>query len=184
MSRKLAAFLLTTAVLVVLLAIGLFGHRVAHLNAKEKVPPVSPDDVTLRLYQLLDNSYGGKLADFCLIADVFKDPKAPDQERQHILRVDYDKARVFGKLQLHVRTVDKITAEQLKAYTPKQMYDYAEVDTEKFTKTEPGLFGRQGDVYLRATEGGPLATAPVTDETRTQYESFLAQYVLPALGKK
>jgi len=153
--------------------------------AKEKVPPVSPDDPTLRLYQFLDSQYGGKLEDFCLTADVFKDPKNPDHEEQHILKVEYDKNRGFGKLRIYVRTVDKLTPEQLKTYTPKQMFDYAEVDSEKFTKTDPGSFGRTGDVYFRpVSEGGPLATAPVTDETRSAYERYLTSFITPALQKK
>jgi hypothetical protein len=153
--------------------------------AKEKVPPVSPDDPTLRLYQLLDTQYGGKLDDFCIIADVFKDPQKPEHEEQHVLKLDYEKDRAFGKLRIYVRTVDKLAPDQLKTYTPKQIYDYAEVDSEKFTKTDPGSFGRTGDVYFRpVSEGGPLASTPVTDEARSAYERYLTGFVLPALQKK
>jgi len=153
--------------------------------AKEKVPPISPDDPTLRLYQLLDSQYTGKLEDFCIIADVFKDPKNPEHELQHILRVEYDKNRAFGKLRIYVRNVDKLTPEQLKTYTPKQSFDFAEIDSEKFTKTDPGPLGRTGDVYLRpASEGGPLAAVPASDETRSAYERYVTAYIIPALQKK
>jgi hypothetical protein len=168
-----------------LVTLSVLGLRTGGAAAKEKAPPISPDDPTLRLYQLLDAQYGGKLDDLCIIADVFKDPKKSEHEEQHILKVDYDKNRGFGRLRIYVRTIDKLTPEQLKTYTPKQIYDYAEADSEKFTKTDPGSFGRTGDVYFRpVSEGGPLATAPLTDETRSAYERFLTDFVLPALQKK
>jgi len=182
MKRRLRAQLIPILALV---ALSLFGLRTGGAIAKEKVAPVSPDDPTLRLYQLLDSQYDGKLDEFCIIADVFKDPKKPDHEEQHILKVEYDKNRAFGKLRIYVRTVDKLTPDQLKTYTPKQIYDFAEIDSEKFTKTDPGSFGRTADVYFRpASEGGPLATAPVTDETRSDYEHFVNGFLLPALQKK
>jgi len=152
--------------------------------AKEKPVVVSPDDATLRLFQLLDNSYAGKLSDFYLLGDVYKDPKNPDKELQHVFKVEYDKARAFGRLRLYVRSVDKLTPGQLKDYTPKQVYDFADADVEKFTKTDPGPLGRTGDLYLQATENGPLATAPITDEARKEYETYIAQWLMPALEKK
>jgi len=153
--------------------------------AKEKVPVISPDDPTLRLYQLLDSQYAGKLEELCIIADAFKDPKNPDHELQHILKVEYDKNRAFGKLRIYVRNVDKLTPDQLKTYTPKQSFDFAEIDSEKFTKTDPGPFGRIGDVYFRpASESGPLATAPATDDTRSAYERYVNAFIIPALQKK
>jgi hypothetical protein len=94
------------------------GLPLLHL-AKEKTPTVSPDDLTLRLFQLLDTSYGGKLSEFYLIGDVYKDPKIPDKELQHILKAEYDKDRVFGRFRLYVRSVDKLTPGQLKDYTPQ-----------------------------------------------------------------
>jgi len=174
---------LITAVTTALLFVA--GALASPAPVKEKVPPVSPDDVTLRLYQLLDSAYEGKLLDFYLIADTFKDPQSAGQEHQHILKVEYEKARGFGKLRIHVRMVDKLTPEQLKAYTTKQIFEFAEVDSEKFTKTDPGSFGRPGDVYFRAvTEGGPLASVPPTDDTRVAYERYLTECLLPALQKK
>lgn len=182
MKRRFRARFIPILVLITLSPLGL---RTGRGMAKEKVPPVSPDDPTLRLYQLLDSQYGGKLDDFCIIADIFKDPKNPEHEEQHILKVDYDKNRGFGKLNIYVRTVDKLTPAQLKTYTPKQSYDFAEIDSEKFTKTDPGSFGRSGDIYFRpASAGGPLAVAPVTDEIRSAYEHFVTDFILPALQKK
>lgn len=152
--------------------------------AKEKPAVVSPDDVTLRLYQLLDSSYGGKLSDFYIVGDVYKDPKNPDKELQHVFKAEYDKARAFGRLRLYVRSVDKLTAGQLKDYTPQQVYEFADADLEKFTKTDPGPLGRTGDLYFQASENGPLATTPITDEARKEYETYIAQWLMPALEKK
>jgi hypothetical protein len=152
--------------------------------AKEKTSPVSPDGLTLRLFQLLDTAYGGKLSDFYLLGDVYKDPKIPAKELQHIFKAEYEKDRAFGKFRLYVRSVDKLTPGQLKDYTPKQIYEFGESDVEKFTKTDPGPFGTTGDVYLRAMPDGPLVTAPITDEVRKEYETYITQWLLPALEKK
>ena len=152
--------------------------------AKEKIQPVSPDDLTLRLFQLLDSSYGGKLSEFYVVGDVYKDPKIPDKELQHIFKAEYEKERTFGRFRLYVRSVDKLTAGQLRDYTPKQIYEFGEEDSEKFAKTDPGPFGKSGDLYFQATENGPLATAPITDEARKEYETYVAQWLLPALEKK
>lgn len=152
--------------------------------AKEKPVVVSPDDVTLRLYQLLDGSYGGKLSEFYVIGDVYKDPKIPDKELQHVFKAEYEKAKAFGRLRVYVRSVDKLSPGQLKDYTPKQVYDFAEVDVEKFTKTDPGPFGRTGDLYFQSSENGPLATAPITDEARKEYAACISQWLMPALEKK
>lgn len=168
----------------VLLAAHLFGIRANYLLAKEKLPPVGPDDATLRLFHLLDTSRGGKLADFYILADVYRDPTNPNDEFQHVLRAEYDKNRGFGKLNLHVRAVGKMAPEQLKSYTPKEIYEFGVADAEKFVKTEPGSFGRPGDVYLRAEGERPLASAPVTDEVRKVYETFILQHLLPALEKR
>ena len=154
------------------------------LGAKERIPHVSPDDTTVRLYQLLDTSYGGKLDEFFIIADTFKDSKKSDQLEQHILKLEYDKSRAFGKLRIYVRVVDKLTPDQEKTYTPKQVFDFAEADAEKFTKTDPGPFGKPGDLYFQARADRPLATVPVTDDTRKEYDDFITQYLLPALAKK
>jgi hypothetical protein len=152
--------------------------------AKEKIPTISPDDLTLRLFQLLDGSYGGKLSEFYFVGDIYKDPKIPDKELQHVFKAEYDKDRAFGRFRLYVRSVDKLTAGQLKEYTPKQIYEFGEVDVEKFTKTDPGPFGKTGDLYFQAVADGPLATAPITDEVRKEYETCVAQWLLPALEKK
>jgi hypothetical protein len=161
------------------------GINVGPLDAKDKKPSISPDDPTVRLYNLLDSKFGGKLKDIYLLADIFNDPKTPGQAKQHVLCLDYDKSRAFGKLQIHVRTVDQLTPEQLKTYTPKDVFVFAENDDEKFTKTDPGPIGMLGDVYLAPTEpGGPMGTATVTPEVQAQYDRYVRQYLLPALEKK
>ena len=174
------SFFLLAVFSALLLTAGLPGLQFA----KEKPPVISPDDLTLRLFQLLDSSYGGKLSEFYLIGDVYKDPKVPDKELQHVFKVEYEKDRAFGRFRLYVRSVDKLTPGQLKDYTPKQVYEFGELDVEKFTKTDPGPFGRTGDLYFQASENGPLATVPITDEARKEYETYIKQYVLPALEKK
>jgi hypothetical protein len=154
------------------------------LRARDKTTSVDPNDPTLRLYRFLDETHGGKLADFYLIADVYKNPDNADEEFQHILRVDYDKARAFGKLNVHVRSVGKIQPDQMKTYTPKEFYEFGLSDTEKYVKTDAGPFGKPGDVYLRAERDGPLTSAGVTDQVRKTYESYLTQYVITALQKQ
>src|SRR5437016_8653839 len=123
------------------------------VRAKEKTPPGDPNDVTSRLFQSLDETHNGKLTDYFVLADIYKDKdsKDPNQEFQHILLVDYDKNRNFGKLNVHLRSVGKLDPDQLKTYTLKQIYDFGVDDLEKFVKSEPGQFGRTGDLYLRAT---------------------------------
>lgn len=181
MSRRIPKLPIALAVL---LLAGLLQTYGSLLSAKEKVPPVSPDDPTFRLFQLLDNSRGGKLTDFFVIAGVYKDPKNPSDELQHILRAEYDKNRGFGKLNLYVRGVGKIAPEQMRAYSPKQFYEFGLSDLEKYVKTEPGPLGRPGDLYLRSEDDRPLASTPATDDARKAYETFLTQYLIPALEKK
>ena len=152
--------------------------------AKEKPLAVSPDDVTLRLFQLLDSSDAGKLPELYEVGDVYKDPKNPDKELQHVFKVEYDKTRAFGRLRIYVRGVDELTPGQLKDYTPKQIYEFADADMEKFSKTDPGPLGRTGDLYFQASENGPLATTPITDEARKEYEAYVSQWIMPALEKK
>jgi hypothetical protein len=161
------------------------GWDAGRLGAKEKATAIGPNDASVRLYNLLDSKYNGKLDGFYVLADVVNDPKNPGQAQQHVLRVDYAKDRVFGKLSIHIRTVAQLTPEQLKTYSPKQIYDFAETDSAKFTKTDPGPFGKPGDVYFEpAEDGGALGTVPVTPEVQAQYERLVTQYLLPALEKK
>ncbi|HEV2352403.1 MAG TPA: hypothetical protein VG028_21415 [Terriglobia bacterium] len=173
-SAEIVVFLLATAVLRTL------------ASAKEKPAPVDPNDPTVRLFQLLDETRDGKLSDFYVLADVYKDKTSanPEAEFQHVLSVDYDKNRSFGKLNIHVRTLDKLAPEQLKTYTAKQIYDFGDDDSEKFVKSEPGPLGRQGDMYLRATADRPLNDTPITDDVRKAYEFYITQYIIPALQKK
>ncbi len=160
------------------------GFFVGHLSARDKQPPVGPDDPTYRLFQLLDAKRGGKLPEIYVIADVYNDPKDPSVQQQHVLRADYDKSRGFGKFNLHVRSVGKISTRQLEAYTPKELYDFGLMDLERFLKTDAGPLGKPGDVYLRADEDQPLHSAEVTDDIRKEYEGFLTRYLLPALEKQ
>jgi hypothetical protein len=170
------------AILPALLVLG--GKPTNDVLAKQKAEAVDPNDPTLRLFQLLDNSYGGKLEDFYVLADIYSDPKKPGQELQRVLRIEYGKSHPFGKLKIYVRSVGKLAPDQLKTYTPKIVFDFGETDLEKFVKTEPGPLGKTGDLYLRSTEDRPLATSPVTDEARKAYEHLITDYLLPALQKK
>jgi hypothetical protein len=175
--------LLTTGITVFLLAVCGAQRRV---GAREKTSPVDPNDVTARVFQILDDSHDGKMTDFYLLADIYKDKESsnPDEELQHVLHLDYDKDRNFGKLNLHVRSLTKLAPEQLKTYTPKQIFDFGDEDTEKFVKSDPGQLGRTGDMYLRATADHPLRDTPISDEARKAYDFYLTQYVIPALQKK
>ncbi len=184
MRREFPARSVTAAVLVTLLAMSFTWDRASHLDAKEKTQAVGPEDATYRLFQVLDTSRAGKLSDFYVIADIYKDSKNNDEEFQHVLRAEYDKNRGFGKFNLYVRSVGKIAPEQLQTYSPKQIYEFGAADAEKFVKTGPGPFGRQGDIYLRAVEDRPLASSPITEQVRKTYEFFLTQYLLPAVQKK
>ena len=159
--------------------LGSAGVRVG--DAKEKAPRMDPNDPTLRLYDLLDSTRGGKLQDFFLLADIYTEQ---GKEFQHVLRADYEKNHAFGKLKIYVRSVAQMAPEQLQSYTPKQVYDFGETDLEQFVKTEPGEFGKQGDIYLRGDAENPLATTPITDEARKSYQMLVNQYLLPALQKK
>jgi hypothetical protein len=150
--------------------------------ARGKKEGVSPDDPTYRLFQLLDDSYSGKLTDFYLVADVYGDPNQPGQMLQHVLLVNYDKSRFFGRLSIHVRGVSQLTPEQLKDYTPAQIYNFGS-DVEEFEKIDPGPFDENGDLYFRATDNRPLTPVAITDEARNEYETLLTRYILPALEK-
>lgn len=168
----------------VLATLALGSGNIARLQAKDKAAQVDPNDPTYQLYNLLDSKHDGKLDDFCVLAGMVADPKNPGQSQQQVLKAEYDKTRGFGKLRIYVRTVAPLTPDQLKAYDAKQIFDFAETDVAKFTKTDPGPFGKQGDVYFEATpDGGPLATASVTPEVQAEYEHFISQYILPALQK-
>lgn len=142
---------------------------------------VDENDVTARLFQLLDSANGGQLDDVFILADIYTNSSGA--EYRHVLRLDYDKSRAFGRLKLYVRSVAKMTPEQLATYTPQQIYDFGEADEEKFVKTDPGTFGQKGDLYLHAMTDGPLHTEEITSQARQQYESFISQYVLPAVQK-
>jgi len=183
MKRASIGVLRATSLMAVLL-LGSIPPGGGTLYAKHRADQADPDDATSRLFQLLDSARDGKLADYYLLADLYKDPDKPDDEYRHVLRVNYDKSRGFGKLNVWVRSVGKMTPQQLETYTPKQIYDFAETDQEKYVKTSAGQFGTPGDVYLHATQDGPLVTGPVTDGVRKSYGLFVTEYLLPALQKK
>jgi hypothetical protein len=184
MKRNVSRVFVTVSALVVWLIATPCGQFGGPLLAKDKKRAVDPNDPTYRLYQLLDTTRGGRLADFYIIADVYKDSGDPGMQQQHILRVDYDKNRGFGRLSVYVRSVGKINPKQMQAYTPKDFYEFGLVDLEKFLKTDAGPLGKPGDVYLRAEGEQPLHSVPVTDEVRKEYDFFLTQYLVPALEKK
>jgi hypothetical protein len=168
--------LLAVAILVTLSTV--FAYPKQHKDHEE-----NKDDLTNQLFQLLDNSYGGKLANFCLVADVYTDPSQPGLPLQHVLQVDYDKTRYWGRLRIYVRSVSQLSPEQLKEYTPEQLYGFGS-DDAKFEKINAGPFGETGDAYFRTSAAGPLAAVPITDEAKQQYEFFLTQQILPALQRK
>lgn len=151
---------------------------------KRKKEAVSPNDPTYMLYQLLNDSYGGKLSNFYLLTNVYADPQNAENQLQRVIRVDYDKSRYFGRFRIYVRSVGKLTEAQLKTYNVKQIYDFGESDEAEFEKIDPGPLGETGDLYLKATSNGPLAPAPITDQVRQQYEALITKYILPALKKK
>ncbi len=168
--------------LAILAALGL-GSVVLQARNKSKEVYLPPGP-TPQLFELLNKSHNGKLTDFCVLADTFQDPHDPQQELTHVLSVDYDQSRVFGKLTIHVRTVDKMEPAQLKTYTPAEIFKFGQYDSEKFVKTGDGGFGQPGDMYLRASGQMPLATAPITDKVRQEYDTLVSQYLIPALQKK
>ncbi len=151
--------------------------------AKKKDHQIDTNDPTYQLYHLLDSTYGGKLTNFYLVADTYTDPKTPNQKFQHVLSVEYDKNLFFGRFKIQVRSVAQLTPDQLKTYTTKQIYDFGS-DSEKFEKINPGPFGQEGDAYFRVVDDEPMTTAPITDDVRKEYETFLTAYILPALQKK
>ena len=140
-----------------------------------------PDPATIQLFQILNSSFSGKVDHFCLLADMYTD--ASGEQYRRVLRVDYDKSRGFGRLNLYVRSVGKMTPDQLATYTPAQIFDFGESDQAKFVKTDTLSFGAPGDLYLEAQDDGPLHSATITDEVRKRYSDLVTQFVIPALQK-
>lgn len=168
----------------ILAAISLLAIAAPSGWARKKHESVNPDDPTYRLYQLLNDSSGGKLTDYYLLANLYADPSDPSNELQRVIRVDYDKDRFFGRLRIYVRSVGQLTPDQMKTYDAKQVYDFAENDSTQYEKINAGELGETGDLYLRASADGPLASAPITDEARQDYDMLITKYILPALQKK
>src|SRR5438128_9893350 len=80
------------------------------LYAKHKSEQADPDDATSRLFQLLDSARDGKLADYYLLADLYREPDKPDDEYRHVLRVNYDKGaglRTLTGAWGHARQMDR-----------------------------------------------------------------------------
>lgn len=155
----------------------------ASAHGKGKSSPASSDDPTYQFFQWLDNNHNGQLSDYCVVADTYSDPSQPNATLQHVLRVDYDNKRFFGRFRIYVRGVTKLTAGQLKEYTPDQLYGFGS-DVAKFEKITPGPFGLTGDVYFLASGGRELAPAPITEEVKQEYDFFLTRFIRPALEKK
>jgi hypothetical protein len=170
--------------IVVVAAIIVLGSAVPSAWAKKKHKSIDPNDPTYMAYQLLNDSYGGKLSNFYLLAGTYADPQNPANQLQRVIRVEYDKSRFFGRFRIDVRGVGKLTPAQLKTYDVKQIYDFGVSDVAQYEKLDPGPLGGKGDLYLQATSDGPLAAAPVTDEARQEYDTLITQYILPALKKK
>jgi len=150
---------------------------------RKKHHGVSPNDPTYMVYQLLNNSYGGKLSNFYLLANVYTDPQSPKTQLQRVIRVNYNKNLYFGRFQIDVRSVDKMTSAQLKTYSVKQIFKFGQSDDARFEKLNPGPLGGTGDLYLTPSSDGPLASAPITDQTRQEYDMLITKYILPALKK-
>lgn len=159
------------------------GWGSAGLQAK-KHKVYLPPGPTPQLFDLLNSSYNGKLSNYYVLADTFQDPDNPSQKLTHVLKVDYDKTKVFGKMTIHVRVVDQLEPQQLKAYTPEQIFNFGQYDAEKFVKTGGGRFGEPGDMFLHAKGDMPLASAPITDTVRQEYDKYLTDYLIPVLKKK
>ncbi|MGH9353587.1 MAG: hypothetical protein ACRD2G_15735 [Terriglobia bacterium] len=176
-----------TGALLVFAAVGLICYGAGPLQALPRrhkaKEAVSANDPTARLYQMADQSLDGKFS-FYLLADVYTDPSHPGSPYQRVLRVVYNKALYFGRFAIHVRSVAKLTPEQLATYTPKEIFDYADTDTAEFEKIDPGKFGKTGDLYLAAANGQPLASSPITPDVQAEYEMLVTNYVLPAVEKQ
>ncbi len=162
--------------LCIVMGVGLAAPSLVRAREKNE-----PDPATIQIFQLLNSSFGGKVEHFCLLADAYTD--ASGEQFRHVLRVDYDKNRAYGRLNIYVRSVGKMTPDQLATYTPQQIYDFGESDQAKFVKTDTLTFGAPGDLYLEAQDDGPLHSAPINDQVRKQYSELLTQYVIPALQK-
>lgn len=168
---------------VLLAATSLLVIAVPSAWARRKKPTVDTNDPTYKLYQLLNNSYGGKLSNYYLLANVYAEPQNPKEQFQRVLRIDYDKDRYFGRFRIYVRVVGKLSQAQLQTYNVKQIYKFGESDSEEFEKIDPGPFGGTGDLYLKAASNGPLAPATITDQVQKEYDTLVTKYILPALEK-
>ncbi len=176
------------AVTVVAILLGCFMsslYAVPRRKKKEKNGSASSNGPTAQLFDILNSSFGGKLSNFYVLADVYSDPSNPGQQYQRILKIDYDKSLYFGKFAIHARSVGKMTSQQLAIYDPKQVYSFGGRDGQVFDKINPGPFGSEtGDLYLAPPPGGgPLRTVPIDDSVTQEYQTLITQYILPAVKK-
>lgn len=175
-----APLILAALVIAIISALPLSARPRKHKD-KDK-GEAAANDVTSRLYQIADQSLEGKFS-FYLLAGVYTDPAKPGVQYQRVLRVVYDKDLYFGRFAIHVRSVSKLTPDQLAAYTPEDIFNYGNADTAEFEKISPGRFGRTGDLYLASSNGGPLAAASITPEVQSEYEKLVTDYILPEVEK-
>ncbi|MGH9404589.1 MAG: hypothetical protein ACRD3D_01995 [Terriglobia bacterium] len=153
------------------------------LARKHKPKEATGNDPTSRLYQTLDQNQNGKLSLY-LLADVYADPAHPGQDFQRVLYVVYNKDLYFGRFTIHVRSVSKLTPQQLSTYTPEEIFSYADSDSAVFEKIDPGPFGKTGDEYLVAANGRPVASAAITPDVQQEYDLLVTDYILPAVAKQ
>ncbi len=153
------------------------------MRKKHKRHKIAANGPTAHLFQLLDNSFGGKL-DLYLLADTYSDPSNPSQQYQRVLHVTYNKDLYFGRFTIHVRSVGKMTPAQLAIYNAKQIFGFGDQDAQEFEKINPGQFGKTGDLYLCASDDLPLAASPVTPEVQEFYDTLVTRYILPKVEEK
>ncbi|HEV2419036.1 MAG TPA: hypothetical protein VGX94_14665 [Terriglobia bacterium] len=174
-----------TRALLVFTAVGLLCYAPPLRALPRKHKPkeaVAANDPTSRLYQMADQSLNGKFSLY-LLANIYTDPSTGSQF-QRVLRVTYDKTLYFGRFTIHVRSVSKLTPDQLATYTPEDIFNYGNADTAEFEKINPGSFGKTGDLYLAASNGQPLASAPIDSDVQSRYETLVTDYILPAVEKQ
>jgi hypothetical protein len=161
--------------------LALWGASGTPAYARHKENLANPDDPTVRLFQLLDDSYGGKLTDFRVIADAYANPTQLGQMFQHVLQVNYDKGRFYGRLTISVRGVSQLTPEQLKQYTAQEIYGFGS-EVAKFEKINSGPSAKRRPLFPANRPRHPRA-GPRYRYCQTSVRSVPTQYIPPALEK-
>ncbi len=180
MKRMKCAIMVLCGLVILGCGFSLLGAAPRH--KKEKKTPAG-DTPTVQLYDVLNNSFAGKL-DTYLLADIYSDPSGPGQQYQRVLHATYDKNLYFGRLTIHVRSVGKLNSQQLVIYTPEAIFKFGNSDSQEFEKINSGNFGETGDLYLETRNDEPLAEAAITDEVRQEYDMLVTKYILPAVQKQ